>query len=128
MIKRKLITPGFYSWYYAWWTNIPLLCQWLKAIIIRGLYGWSYRDIWSFDDYLSKVMSEGLSNLDEISHGYPSGTTPEEWHVKLTKWAQILNNYHNDIYECDFDKECQLYEDVKKTIAEMSEFFGNLWD
>ncbi len=129
MIKRKLITPGFYSWRYAWWKNIPLLGQWLKAIIIRGLYGWSYQDIWSFDNYLAKVMSEGLSNLDEISHGYPDGITPDEWHNKLTKWAQTLNDYHNDIYEfADYEKDCQFYENVKKTIAEMSVYFGNLWD
>lgn len=45
----------------------------------RAQRGWSYRDLWSFDDHLARVIGGGVAELRQVGHGYPSNLTPERW-------------------------------------------------
>jgi hypothetical protein len=58
--------------------------------IQRGKRGYSDRDIWGFNTYLSNVIVEGLKQLKEERHGYPLGLTPKKWDKIL---VQIIEGF-----------------------------------
>lgn len=76
--------------------------RWDKQRIKRGF---SDRDLWSFDYYLSVVISNGLKRLKKIQNGYPHDLTPK-------KWDKILDTiiYSFDIAKKFIDSDIHLYE------------------
>ena len=68
--------PGWVSDIYCFWH--------------RGRYGWCYRDTWSLDYYLNKVLAGSLEHLAQHGHGvpavFPEGAAPmDEQHSDVTR-------------------------------------------
>lgn len=53
--------------------EIPWHIRRVKYFFVRGWKGWAPMDTWSFDSYLSRVISEGLKHMAENSNGYKLG-------------------------------------------------------
>jgi len=49
----------------------------IRWFIQRGIRGWSNRDTWGLDDYLSGFLPQALRYLKEHKHGVPFGAFPE---------------------------------------------------
>lgn len=47
-------------------------CRKAKWFYQRGKRGWADCDVWSFDDYLARVIADGLEHLAKTTHGYPA--------------------------------------------------------
>lgn len=62
----------------------------IRAFCVRGRKGWHYSDVWSFDSYLSKVISQGVKHLKTHKMGYPTGIAETEEEA-LKKWENILD-------------------------------------
>ena len=78
-LPRKIKNIGFY----------------IKRFYQRGKRGWADSDVWNFDYYLSKIISEGLGHLQKNQYILPT------WREDLTeekaskKWKYILTTIIN---------------------------------
>ena len=67
----------------------------IKWFIQRGKRGFADCDVWGFDCYLSKVISEGCKNLKENKMGIPYGLsksdTDEDFQKGIEQWDAILD-------------------------------------
>jgi hypothetical protein len=91
---------------YTWWDKFIMLksmnwLRWLiynlpdvprdtyneiKYFIQRGKRGYSDRDLWEFDYYLSDVISKGIKDLNKCCHGYSSRLkSMKQWKKVLTE-------------------------------------------
>lgn len=74
--KKHPILNFFQSFKYevGWKIQIPEDFYYnIKYFIQRGKKGYSKRDIWGFDHYLSDIIVKGLTELKEMAHGIPGG-------------------------------------------------------
>lgn len=77
--KKHLILTTISRSYYRikrFFDELPLN---IRTFIQRGRRGWGVSDVWSFDYYLAKTISEGLKHLKKIHHGYPCELTEGQW-------------------------------------------------
>ena len=72
-IKRTVIDPIRY---------FPREVKWF---IQRGTRGWADCDTWGLDDYLARIIYEGIKHLNKNSHGYPCDLK------SLKDWRYILS-------------------------------------
>lgn len=71
--------------------DIPFHLRKIKWFIQRGRRGWSDKDLWGFDSYLTKVISGGLRQLAVISCGCPSDFYDEKKKGdECIKWKKVL--------------------------------------
>lgn len=73
----------------------------IKSFIQRGKKGYSKRDVWGFDYYLSDIIVKGLKDLKEMAHGYPCGEIvgvqsidiedEDEDSKNMIQWKKILD-------------------------------------
>lgn len=102
----------------------------IRYFIQRGKRGYSNRDLWSFDFYLSKLIADGLKDFKKHLHGYPAKLNSfEEW---LSIIDEIIEGfeYYNEI-DCGFpDKEQwdKINEKLNKSFKLLNKWFGALWD
>lgn len=59
----------------------------------RAKYGYCDRDLWNLDYTLGNYIASSVNKLADITHGYPYGTTPEEW-------DGILRSIARNFYLC----------------------------
>lgn len=92
--KEALKTiKGFYEYniYYPIYRLIGRIEQFfrwdIKTFIQRGKRGWGDRDTWSFDWYLSDVISQGVRHLEKHHYGHPCDLSDENWKKILNKIA-----------------------------------------
>jgi len=73
-----------------------------RMLAQRAEFGVCETDVWSFDIYMAKVMSNGLKELARVAHGWPSKETwlgdfgfetYEEWISELNRIAKLLDFY-----------------------------------
>lgn len=85
----------------------------IKYFYQRGVRGYSDRDVWNFNDYLAKIISEGCSKMSKQCYGYPSGMSTEKWKSILTEISTGFKEDSNDddLFMVDVDK----YEEKKFT-------------
>ena len=69
--------------------DIPYHLRKIRWFFQRGIRGYSDKDLWSFDDYLSKVISKGLRQLAIQSHGCPHEFYDEK-NDSCKEWAKTL--------------------------------------
>ena len=62
----------------------------IKRFIERGRKGYCYKDLWSFDNWLSKTITRGLREFKENCHSYPSED------ITWEGWMKVLD----EIIEC----------------------------
>ena len=79
--------------------------------------------MWSFDYYLSHVIGNGLRQLAETTHSYPSNSSPEEWDRQLRETANKLLAWDKNMF-CDR----YTYENAKNGMKWVADNFGELWD
>ena len=143
----KLFEDFKISWYerYIWW---PICRLWddieyylyykPKYFIQRGKRGYSDRDIWNMDSYLSKLLPDMLEHLANISNSYPIEISSKEWTKMLKKWAKDIRKASSKPkYPAKFtDKALEkLRKDhdekqalIENTFTEIGEYYFNLWD
>ena len=69
-------------------TDIPMN---VKIFIQRGKRGWSVRDVWGYDFYLAKIISEGLKHLKENGKGIPTYKKGKSDEKAIKEWKNILD-------------------------------------
>jgi hypothetical protein len=99
----------------------------VKYFIQRGIRGWSDRDVWGFDYYLSDVILGGLKKLKKDKHGCPClegfGTdspndqTDEQFKAMQKEWNRILDTM---IFTFEITKKVQDHDLI---IPEGQEYF-----
>lgn len=111
----------------------------IKYFIQRGRRGWSDRDIWSLDYYLSTVVIQSVLRLIEIHHGCPQEFFNEKKKGKeCEKWVVILkqivegfeaNQKLMDLdYELHSKEEKKLKDKWKKGSELFIKHYNSLWD
>lgn len=131
MMPRDLISDfkgRSFPWNF-WYFFIDLPKQ-IKWFFQRGWRGWADADIWSFDWYLSRVITSGLKHFKKNLHGHPPDITSEEWEKILQK---IIDGFQAWIEVQEFDSldTIKLDKLVRKASTGrklFSKWFGNLWD
>jgi len=64
----------------------------IKWFIQRGKRGYADCDVWDFDSYLSKVISEGIKDLKSQIHGVSSDFASKDGKdIYLDKWKVVLD-------------------------------------
>jgi len=141
----KLFEDFKIPWYerYIWWRLCWLLddivehCYYKpKHFIQRGKRGYSYRDIWNMDSYLSKLLPDMLEHLATTSNSYPIEMSSKEWTKMLKKWAKDIREASIDPPLKVTDKGIEKYKKqvdanqklIKDTFTEIGEHYFNLWD
>lgn len=74
-----------WKFYRLWHNTIVPFPREVKWYFQRANRGWSDRDGWNLDSYLSKIIKEGTKNLIDNHTGYPGTMTEEEWMTILKK-------------------------------------------
>jgi hypothetical protein len=75
------------------WRKVYNLWGIIKSFYQRGRRGWADEDVWGFDNYLAKIIAEGLEELAKISHGIPTSFFSEE---VRQGWERGEDNSHED--------------------------------
>ena len=119
----KLEDPS--SWYRID-KKIRFFFKKIKYVFQRAKYGWCDRDLWSLDYTLGNYIASSVNELANRTHGYPLGTTPEEWEQILRGIArnfylgtneECWSNPYDDLStHAFFDKE--LGEEERKAIRD----------
>lgn len=107
-----------YIWNYL--SGIPLA---IKSFIQRGIRGYSDRDTWDFDRYLSDVIQGGVEHLIKynISNDKKFITDLQEIVSTMKLARQINETYHKDLYT---EKKKQF----KKGMTVLTKRWFELWD
>jgi hypothetical protein len=89
----------------------------------RLRYGVSYRDAWSLDDHLARVIERGVQQLKTYQNSRPMGLAMEEWQAILT---QIEEGMH-------FDQASPLvrkhnWDKIVRGRQLLADHFSDLWD
>jgi len=73
----------------------------IKRFWERGRKGYCYEDLWSFDNFLSKLIANGLREFKQNCYSYPNDI--DDWE----EWMATLE----EMIEC-FDEQCRGMENV----------------
>jgi hypothetical protein len=129
---RTWKNPLAWGWMIYWWNKKSGPRQQyyrMKYFIQRGKRGYSNRDLWGFDNYLSTMLPTALRQLADVAHGYPSedGMTFEKWQEMIRKMADGF-----EAMSFDVGISQEEYEERKKKFREgmelFIEYYENLWD
>ena len=107
-----------YSRWYRIDKKIALFFRKVKWMFQRAKYGYCDKDLWSLDYTLGNYIASSVNELANRTHGYPFGTTPEQWDT-------ILRTIARDFY-LSTNEECwtNQYEDM----LSYETWYGNLPD
>lgn len=98
-----------------------------KYFIQRGYRGYSDRDVWSIDWFLTTIMPPILRRLKKTTHGYPTPNMGmKRWQKKLEKMAQTFEVARR-IQEYDKDS-LKLQKEFNRGMQDFVKYFFNLWD
>lgn len=103
-----------------------------RWFIQRGYRGYSDRDVWSVDQFLTSIMPNMLRQLKKTTHGYPLGIGPKRWDRKLEQMAEGFDMARR-IQELDFDfkdknASRKLEREFHKRMDLFNRHFFSLWD
>jgi len=63
-----------------------------KWFIQRGIRGYSDRDLWGFNYYLSEMIPKGLKHLKRIQHILPTWKPNEKEEIAKKRWHGIMDD------------------------------------
>lgn len=98
-----------YTEYDRWYRidrKMVLFFRKIKWMWQRAKYGYCDKDLWSLEYTLGNYIASSVNELANRTHGYPHGTTPEEWDGIL---RSIARNFYLGINEDCYDNP---YEDM----------------
>ncbi|MGF6375032.1 hypothetical protein M2140_000066 [Clostridiales Family XIII bacterium PM5-7] len=148
--KKERIDKG--NIYCFWRAPLRYLgYEWRKVrkFFERGLYGYSYGDLYNFDSYLAKIISNGVKEFNEGRAGYPCSITDEEWSEILEEISdcfyrgieengfyknenELFAPFGSDENEKWFEEEMHLDKvrggDIERGLELLGKWFWNLWD
>lgn len=76
----------------------------IKEFIERGRKGYTRRDLWNFDEWLSKLIANGLRELRKNCHGYPNDIDNwEDWMKVLDEMIECFEEQNRRIDNIDKD-------------------------
>lgn len=98
----------------------------------RGERGWSDRDVWGLDHYLSGIMIGSIGHLRDLNHGFPANLTEGEWRDILDA---MIDGFQasRDIIEMNYDPKDRpeydaLHARFENGMDLLKEYFFGLWD
>ena len=113
--RLKIIDSTIRRWTYTTF-NVAQYCREIKWFIQRGSRGWSDQDAWNLFSYNSRVMSEALNYLSQITNGYPEEYTYKRWKIKLKATSCLFDaiyreeGLNNKQYRKIIKKLCKIIE------------------
>lgn len=128
------------------WKWARELFQNIGAAIRRSTNGWTYSDVWNWDEWFlstAPTMFRYLANHGSAYPGIEPFETPEKWRDWLYKIADLLESgsteykeAHNEFSMKDTKQyfarmnelDVQGANNVKQALNEIGEHFYHLWD
>lgn len=107
--------------------------RWKEYQQQRLVRGFDDSELWSLDNTITSFILPRLKRFKEITCGYPSGMSKEEWNDKLEKMITAFEYLENEDLGVDDSKSVvDKYKLREKVINEGLELFvkyyNNLWD
>jgi hypothetical protein len=98
----------------------------------RVTRGWDDTATWSLDTHLARTLGAQLSHLADVTHGFPSGRTYQEfeqWQEALRTNGKALTLYAEGIHEYEDNIDhAKLIADAEAALHWVADNFGSLWD
>ena len=102
---RLVMLRDLYWWLWRFYHSWVSPHRWFRRLRVfwqRGTRGFSDEDTWSFDDYLTMVIVQGVNRLRQSKIGYPAGllddsacamgqVLDDEDAANMAKWHGILD-------------------------------------
>ncbi len=112
------------------------MIKWLRRFWERGRKGYCYEDLWSFDNWLSKTIANGLREFKAECHGYPNDVDDfDEWLKILDEMIECFEEQPRDIenYSGDFMERYRKRKALKKKklhrgLELLEKYYYDLWD
>ena len=108
--------------------DIPKNCyRNIKWFIQRGKKGYADCDVWDFDNYLSKIISNGLIDLKSQVHGvpcHPNFSSKDGKDIYLDKWKTVLDEiiWTFEVVQKIINAEWLYLNSKKRNNTKMKEF------
>lgn len=138
MKKQKKIRIAFEPPYYNSryllthpWEIITHYWRQTKWFIQRGLYGYSDRDLWGLDYYLSTWLQTALRYYAHGSGypGYGEASTYEKWGTIVNKIADGFKaSYEMDDFCDSAEKRAKLQKKIDEGMKLFIKWYGHFWD
>jgi hypothetical protein len=94
----------------------------------RAIRGWSYYDWWNGSAHICEVIGSMAAAYRE-GHGYPAGSSSEEWNKTLADISEPLLAYallKDHVSTCEEEKE--LHDRAQKALHLFADNFSDFWD
>lgn len=117
-MKQEMKIPTYTVWLFPLSKRYYLTHPWewfgqlgrnIRATYMRAKYGWTYSDVWNWDQWFMNVTPSMFRYLAEHSSAYPGHEpfeTPEKWCEWLNEMANLIEtgredwqDEHNEYYE-----------------------------
>jgi hypothetical protein len=122
--------PAFMRFGFWWrrttedWIFRPPL---LRAFLQRGRRGYSDRDTWSLDSYLSEVIAGSVQNLARVTNGHPRELTQQEWQDILDRIsAGFRSAQRRQWWDIDPAERLGAEAELDQTFALLRRWWGHL--
>jgi hypothetical protein len=128
-------SPPFGDYNYAAYLYQPhkyiiALYDEVKWFIQRGRRGYSDRDVWSIDWYITSWMLQALEQLKRDTHGHPIGMSKHSWDTRLDLMVNAFR-IARKIQDCDYKTPEEYNLALKQFRRGFNLFkthFFSLWD
>ena len=80
------------------------MIKWLRRFLEYNTKGYCSEDLWSFDNWLSRIIAKGLREFKELTHSYPHDI--DDW----AEWKKILE----EMIEC-FEEQTHSLDNILGT-------------
>ena len=109
----------------------------IRRFIERGRKGYCHEDMWSFDYWLSDLITRGLKEFKASCHTYPSqDVTWEEWQDILDEMISCFEIQNRGIDNLPAKEFLKIHEErmIQKKVALnrglelLEKYYYDLWD
>ena len=108
----------------------------IKRFWERGRKGYCYEDLWSFENWLSKTIANGLREFKENCHTYPNDIDDfDVWLKTLDEMIECFDEQSRGIDNIggDFMGGWQKRQEIKKQklhrgLELLEKYYYDLWD
>ena len=102
----------------------------------RARKGYCYEDLWSFDNWLSKLIANGLREFKAECHGYPNDVDDwDEWMSILDEMIECfeeqtrgIDNLNGDFIERFKNRQELKKKKLHRGLELLERYYYDLWD
>lgn len=122
------------SWRYLrnWLRNIKQFFRNIKWAYQRITKGYCDYDLWSIDNWISKLMHDALIEFESNCHGFPIEfeNDKSEWNRILLSMADYFQKANIWYYDDPYNSEnaCLAEENKNKALELLERWYYHLWD